>query len=33
MQKDITTFHLETSLEYTVRLEIPFLKEEIVWPL
>lgn len=32
MQKDITTFHLETSLEYTVKLEIP-LKEEIVWPL
>lgn len=26
MQKDITTFHLETSLEYTVKLEIPFLK-------
>lgn len=26
MQKDITTFHLETGLEYTVKLEIPFLK-------
>ena len=26
MQKGITTFHLETSLEYTVKLEIPFLK-------